>query len=110
MTWDDVLDRLTDAGLTPVEETYMENYGKVLAAQQPRFSGRNFRCSCGVISCKGLRIEVLLFPSEVHLDEFLELVGDDPWWVRSGNAVVHFPESDPAILGSIVDALSSGVR
>lgn len=108
MTWDDVLDRLTDAGFNPVEEIYMENYGKVLAVQKPQFSGRNFRCARGVISCKGLALEVLLFPSETHLDEFCELIGDDPSWVRRGNAALHFQESDPAMLGSIVDALSSG--
>ena len=37
MIWYDVMKRLEDCGLNPVEETYMENYGKILTAQRPEF-------------------------------------------------------------------------
>jgi hypothetical protein len=110
MTWDDVIDRLRNAGLTPGEEIYMEHYGKVLAVQRKEFAGRNFRCTYGVIQCEGLRLEVFLFPSEGHLHEFLEVIGDDPWYVPVGNAVIHFPECDPATIDNILDALSKAQR
>src|SRR5690348_6479543 len=102
MTWDDVIDRLEAAGLHPTEEIYMEHYGKVLAAQRPEFHGRNFRCTYGAVRCAGVRVEVFLFPSEGHLQEFLEVIGDDPWYVPIHNVVLHFPESDPAIVDKIV--------
>jgi len=110
MIWNDVLDALRSAGLYPIEEIYMENYGKILAAQRPEFAGRYFRCAYGVVKCKGLRIEAFLFPSEGHLHEFLEVIGDDPWWVTRKNAVFHFPVSDPAVVGNILDAISPGPR
>jgi hypothetical protein len=109
MNWDEVLDRLREAGLEPVEDIYMENYGKVLAAQRAEFSGRHFRCAYGVIRATELRIEIFLFPSEGHLQEFLEVIGDDPRWVSRANVLLHLPESDPATLGTIVEALSSRV-
>src|SRR5215510_2526909 len=105
MNWDNILDRLETAGLKPSEEIYMEHYGKVLAVQRPEFHGRYFRCTYGVIRCDGIRVEVFLFPSEGHMHEFLELIGDNPWYLSTANAVLHFPECDPAkvdkILGSI---------
>ena len=106
MTWDDVLDRIRNAGFEPVEELYMEHYGKVLAVQRPEFRSRYFRCAYGVIRCGDQRIEVFLFPSEGHLQEFLEVIGPDPSWISRGNAVLHSPESDPARLGAIAEALS----
>ena len=110
MTWDDVIDRLNAAELHPVEEIYMEHYGKVLAATRPQFQGRHFRCTYSVIHCGELRLEVFLFPSEFHLNEFLEVIGDDPWYVATANAVLHFPECDPACVDNIVSALSAAPR
>ena len=107
MNWDDVIDRLTAADLKPIEEIYMEHYGKVLTAKRPEFHGRYFRCTYGVVKCSGLRVEVFLFPSEVHLHEFLEVIGDDPWYLATRNAVLHFPECDPALIGNILDAISA---
>jgi hypothetical protein len=110
MTWDNILDVLKAAGLDPVEEIYMENYGKILAAQRPEFSGRYFRCAYGVLKCSGLRVEVLLFPDEGHLQEFHEIAGDDPWRVARGNAIFYFPISDPAVVGNILEAISGSPR
>ena len=106
MTWDDVLDRLPSAGLKPVEETYMEHYGKLLAVERPEFQGRIIRCTYGKLQCVGLDLEIFLFPSENHVQDFIELMGDDPWKIVRGNAVVHFPVCDPEILKSILQALS----
>ena len=50
MNWDDVIDRLTAADLKPIEEIYMEHYGKVLTAERPEFHGRYFRCTYGVVT------------------------------------------------------------
>ena len=105
MTWDDVLTRLRTAGLHPVEETYMENYGKVLAAQRPAFAGRNFRCTYGAARVEGVRIEALLFPSELHLDEFLDLVGPEASRVVYQNTILEFPQSDPALTARVLSAL-----
>ena len=110
MNWDDVIDRLSDAELKPIEETYMEHYGKVLAAQRPEFHGRYFRCTYGVIKCRDVQVEVFLFPSDSHLREFLEVIGDDPWYLTAGNAVVHFPECDPENVDKILTALNSTPR
>ena len=110
MNWDDVIDRLQASGIQPIEEIYMEHYGKVLAAQRLEFSGRNFRCTYGVIRCEGTRIEVFLFPSESHPSEFLDVIGDDPWYAAVRNAVLHFPECDPAVIGDILDALGAAPR
>jgi len=110
MTWDDVISRLEAAGLKPVEEIYSEHFGKVLAAQRPEFNGRYFRCTYGVIRSQDIAIEVFLFPSETHLHEFLQVIGDDPWYVWTGNAVLRFPECDPAIIGNILDAIATAPR
>jgi len=110
MTWDDLIDRLKAAKLDPIEEIYMENYGKVLATERPEFRGRYFRCTFGVIRLGKLRIEAFLFPSEIHLQEFLEVIGDDPWYVSTANAVLHFPESDPDNIDNILGAIANAPR
>src|ERR1051325_11855494 len=101
MNWDDVIDRLTDGGCKPAEEIYMEHYGKLLAAQRPEFHGRYFRCTYGVILCGGVRLEVFVFPSEAHLQEFLEVIGDDGRYLPVQNVVLHLPEGDLAGIGNI---------
>ena len=97
---------MKSAGLNPVEEIYVDNYGNALPLDRPEFRGRFFRCARGVIRCGGLRVEVFLFPSEGHLEDFLEIIGDDPWWVAHQNVLLHFPESDPAAVGGILEAIS----
>jgi hypothetical protein len=106
MIWNDVLDRLRESGLQPVEETYMEDYGKVLSADQPEFRDRHLRCAFGAVRCCGLRIETLLFPSESQLQEFVEIMGPDPWWIPHANVIFHFPESDSETIDAIVRAIS----
>jgi hypothetical protein len=106
MIWYDVMARLKDSGLNPVEETYMENYGKILSAQQPEFRDRMFRCAYGAVNIEGIDVEVYLFPDEIHREEFMDVVGNDPWWLACGNVVLHFPESDPAVVAKIFDAVS----
>ena len=106
MIWYDVIQRLNDSGLRPVEETYMENYGKILTAQRPEFHDRFFRCTCGVVKVEGIDVEVYLFPDEIHRSEFMDVVGNDPWWLARGNVVVHFPECDPAIVTRVLSAIS----
>jgi hypothetical protein len=106
MTWDELLDRMRQADLNPVEEIYMENYGKLLAVEKPEFAGRYLRCAYGVAECGGVRFETFLFPSEGHLDEFTELIGSDPWWMPRENVVLHFPETDPLLVAKIMEAIS----
>jgi hypothetical protein len=110
MNWNDVLDRLSDASLKPSEEIYLENYGKYLAVQRPEFDGRYFRCTYGIVHCEGLKIEVFMFPSQVHLEEFLEVIGGDPWWIARHNLALHFPECDPALVDNILHALDGAPR
>jgi hypothetical protein len=107
MTWGDVLDRIEAAGLKPVEELYMENYGKILAAQRPEFRDRYFRCTYGVVNCDGTRIEVFLFPESAQATEFLAILGADPWWFEKSNAVVHFSECELEIVMKVMDSLES---
>ena len=107
MTWNDVLERMKERGLKPVEETYMEHYGKILAAQRPEFQNRIIRCTYGKVRCAGLDLEIFLFPSENHLQDFMELMGDDPWWVTRENAVLHFPVCDPEIVERVLQAIST---
>jgi hypothetical protein len=106
MVWNDLLERLRSAGLNPVEETYVDNYGNTLPLDKPEFHGRFFRCARGVIRCANLRLEVFLFPSETHLQDFLDVIGQDPRWVAHENALVHFPASDPTAPGPIIEAIS----
>ena len=105
MTWADVLDRLESAGMHPVEETYMENFGKILAAQRPEFRDRYFRCTYGVVNCGGDRIEVFLFPESGQSEEFLSIAGNDPWWFIESNAVLHFSECHPGVVQQVMSAL-----
>jgi hypothetical protein len=98
--------RLKNSGLNPVEETYMENYGKILSAQRPEFRDRMFRCAYGAVNIEGIDVEVYLFPDEIHREEFMEVVGNDPWWLARGNVVFHFSESDPIIVTKILDAVT----
>ena len=107
MVWNDLLDKLKTAGLKPVEEIYVDNYGNTLPLDRPEFRGRYFRCARGIIQCGGLRFEAFLFPSEGNLQDFLEIIGPDPWWVVHQNVLLHFTESDPALVGNILDALGS---
>ena len=106
MTWDDVLERLHAAGLKPAEEIYIDNYGNTLPLEHPEFQGRYFRCARGIVNCNGLRIEAYVFPSEAHLQDFLEVVGSDPSWAAHRNVAIHFPESDPVVTGSILHAIA----
>jgi len=106
MIWWDVMTRLKDAGLAPIEETYMENYGKILTAQRPEFRDRSFRCAFGLVNSAGVEVEVYLFPDEVQRSEFMEIVGTDPWWIAQDNVVLHFPGCDPAIVAKFLDAIS----
>ena len=106
MVWSELLDRMTSAGLNPIEEIYVDNYGNTLPLERPEFRGRFFRCARGIIRCGKLRVEVFLFPSEGHLQDFLEVIGDDPWWVAHRNVLLHFPESDPADIENILEAIS----
>ena len=106
MIWHDVMTRLKDAGLNPIEETYMENYGKILTAQRPEFRDRIFRCAYGVVNCIGVDLELFLFPDEMQSSDFMDVIGSDPWWLTRGNVVLHFPECDPAIVASIVSAIA----
>jgi hypothetical protein len=110
MTWDDILEQLRVAGLNPVEEVYIDNYGNILPLDHPEFQGRFFRCARGVMTCNGLRVEAFLFPSEGHLDDFLDVMNHGPWWIVYQNIVFHFPESDPAVIGNILDAISGTRR
>ena len=110
MNWDDGLRRMQAAGLDPVEEVYVDNYGNTLPLERPEFRNRFFRCARGVIRCNGLRIEAFLFPSEGDLQEFIEVMGADPWWVAHQNAVFHFPVSDPAIVDDILEAITGAAN
>jgi hypothetical protein len=107
MVWSEFLDRLKAAGLNPVEEVYIDNYGNTLPLDHPEFRGRYFRCARGVIRCGGIRLEAFLFPSEVSLQDFVEVLGEDPWWIPRDNLLLHFPESDPAAVGLILEAVST---
>jgi len=106
MIWYDVMARLKESGLNPVEETYMENYGKILSAQRPEFRDRIFRCAYGVVNVAGMNVEFYLFPDEIHREEFMDVVGGDPWWLARENVVLHFPDSDPAIVAEVLDAIT----
>jgi hypothetical protein len=108
MTWDEALDRLKKSGLHPIEETYMEHYGKILAVERPEFRGRNIRCTYGLIRLDTLRVEVFLFPSEGQLQDFLEIIGaseSSPSWIASGNLLVHLPACDPTVFDKVAEAL-----
>src|SRR5262245_7626423 len=105
MNWDDVLDRLTFAGLQPLEDTYMEHYGKILAVQRPEFSDRIIRCAYGKVRCEQTDLEIFLFPSEVHLQEFMELLTDHQAWTASGNVAIHVPEGDSESSARIVKTI-----
>ena len=105
MTWNDLLERMESAGLHPIEETFMENFGKVLAAQRAEFRDRYFRCTYGVVNCLDTRIEVFLFPDPAQSTEFLDLAGTDPWWFMLSNAVLHFSECDPFVIQRVLTAL-----
>jgi hypothetical protein len=110
MTWDDVIERLRTADMAPIEEIYMEHYGKILATQRPEFHGRYFRCTFGQVRCHNVPVEVFLFPSEDHLQEFLEVVGDSPEYASTRNVVLRFPQADGTLIPNILDALSTTTR
>ena len=107
MTWDEVLDKVRSAGLNASEEIYIDNYGNILPSEYSQFQGRFMRCARGVMKCDGLRVEAYIFPSEGQLQDFLDVIGSsDPWWIAHQNVALHFPESDPAVIGSILQAMS----
>src|SRR5215468_11175920 len=107
MTWNDLMDRLKASGLNPVEETYMEHYGKVLAAQRREFRDRYFRCTYGAINCVGVSMEFFMFPWEGHATEFIELFGENRDWSVYGNLVLHFLSHDPEVERRVINAISA---
>jgi hypothetical protein len=107
MTWDDILEKLDSAGLHPVEEIYIDNYGNMLSIDHAPFKGRTFRCTRGIVRCGGEPVEIYLFPSESHLQDFVEVMNADLRWVAHENVLFHFPKSDPALVGSILSAVSN---
>jgi hypothetical protein len=109
MTWDDILEKLDSAGLHPVEEVYIDNYGNMLATHHAAFKGRIFRCTRGIVRCGGEPLEIYLFPSESHLQDFLEVMDADSRWVAHENVLFHFSESDPALARSVLSAVSNGL-
>jgi hypothetical protein len=58
------------------------------------------------VKIDGIDVEVYLFPDEIHREEFMDVVGNDPGWLARGNLVLHFPVSDPAIVTKILDAIT----
>ena len=106
MIWNDLLSRLRAAGLRPVEEIYIDNYGNTLPLDNPKFHGRSFRCARGIFHASKLNVETFVFPSEGDLQDFLTVIGNDPWWVPYQNVVFHFPEADPETIGSILEAVA----
>ena len=78
MTWDEVLTRMENAGLNPVEETYMENYGKILSAQHPEFRAHYLRCTYGVVKCGDITVDMFLFPDEAQRSDFLDVIAMIP--------------------------------
>jgi hypothetical protein len=107
MIWPDVLERLQSAGFHPVEETYIDNYGNALPLEYPQFEGRFFKCARAVIDCDGVRVECFLFPSEVQLHDFLDVIGDEPEWIPWANVILHVPPADPAVIRKITGAIST---
>jgi hypothetical protein len=59
-----------------------------------------------VIRSGGVRIEVFLFSADIYLQDFVEIIGADPWWVAHQNVLLHFPETDPDFIGKFLEALS----
>jgi hypothetical protein len=57
------------------------------------------------VRCGDITIEAFLFPSENQLEEFMEVIGTDPWWIPYGNVILHFPESHPAAVEEILKAI-----
>src|SRR5262249_10840535 len=106
MNWDDLVDRMRQAGLDPREETYMEHYGKVLSAQRSEFRDRIIRCTYGKVLFGESSLEVFLFPSEGHLQDFVEVSGEDASWGSLENALFRVQTSDPSLARRIVQAIS----
>jgi hypothetical protein len=106
MTWDDVLDKIRGAGLNAAEEIYIDNFGNSLPSEYPQFHGRFLRCARGVINCKGVRVEVYIFPSESQLQDFLDVIGGDPSWIAHQNVALHSPGSDSGVIDGILQAIS----
>src|SRR5262245_46599676 len=107
MNWDDVIERLQLAQLQPIEETYMEHYGKLLAAHRAKFEGRTIRCTYGRLSCGSVSIEIFLFPSKGQLEDFLELMEENPWRMVHDNVALHFPICDPDFVEKVLAALQT---
>src|SRR5262245_14267900 len=105
MTWNDLIDRLRESQLEPVEETYMEHYGKVLSTQRPEFKGRYFRCTYGVVQCGKAHLELFLFPWEGHAEEFMEVVGQEAGWFRRNNVVLHIQTRDSEAMQKVLAAI-----
>ena len=107
MTWEGLLEKLEGRGLNLREEIYMENYGKVLSVRQSEFQNRQFRCTYGLLHVEGSRIEVLLFPSELHCSEFLEIAGQSPWRVAAGNVLLAFDNAESETVKAVLAALEA---
>ena len=107
MNWDDLLDRIRQAGSEPVEELFMDNYGTILKKEHPELRGRNFRCTFGLATVEGFRFEAYTFASSGDAADFLEVIDDGSGWYGVSNMVFHDPKSDRTEMEHLLNLLKT---
>ncbi len=99
MRWDDLLARLREAGMAPVEEDYLDDYGSFAARRHERLANRLFRCTYGRARIGGVTLEAYNFASEEEAVDFLDLVGHDGGrWARRRNMLMRVPSDSGELL------------
>ncbi len=104
MRCDDLLTRMRGAGMAPVEEDYLDDYGSFAARRHERLANRRFRCTYGRARVDGVPFEAYNFASEEEAVDFLDLVGDDGGrWARRRNVLIRVPSGAGDLLERVRD-------
>ncbi len=102
MQWDDLMERLREGGLDPVEDDFVDDYGQFAARDVKSLRNRHFRCTFGRARLAGTTLEAYTFASEIEADDFLNLIRNGPGkWTRHRNVLLHVPPDAEEVLETI---------
>jgi hypothetical protein len=106
VVWEELILRLSRAGLGPIEDDFIDDYGQFAARHIPRLRDRFFRCTRGRLIVENCRVEAYRFSSESEAEDFLMLMsGEGGRWAIRSTLVLRVEEDREELLDRILTAL-----
>lgn len=89
MTLNDLLGSMRHAGLVPIEEDFMDDYGLVAERDHRVLRNRHFRCMFARVRVEEICFEAYVFPAATDAEEFEQLMqSETEGWTRRDNLVL----------------------